>query len=93
MAARSRRWDYVDVGTLDRTHLRFFTRATMVEMFEQNGYRVVSCEGANAIDDAWRSLPFSARRLVKTALLPFLGDSRFVHFVVLAEPRPDEISG
>jgi 2-polyprenyl-3-methyl-5-hydroxy-6-metoxy-1,4-benzoquinol methylase len=83
------RWDYLDVGTLDRTHLRFFTRATMVEMFEQTGYRVVSCEGANSIDHAWRSQPLSARRLLKTALLPFLGDSRFVHFIVLAEPVPD----
>ncbi len=87
------RWDYVDVGTLDRTHLRFFTRATMLEMFEQNGYRVVSCEGTNPIDDAWRALPFSARRLAKTALLPFLGDARFIHFVVLAEPRSGGVSG
>ena len=83
------RWDYRDAGTLDRTHLRFFTKATMVEMFEQTGYRVVSCEGANAIDHAWQSEPLSARRLLKTALLPLLGDSRFVHFVVLAEPVPD----
>jgi len=79
------RWDYVDIGTLDRTHLRFFTRATMIEMFEQNGYRVLSCKGSNAIDDVWRSQP-GARGLVKRALLPFLGDSRYIHFVVLAEP-------
>jgi 2-polyprenyl-3-methyl-5-hydroxy-6-metoxy-1,4-benzoquinol methylase len=80
------RWDYLDAGTLDRTHLRFFTRATMVEMFDGSGYRVVSCEGANAIDDAWRAEPRSLRKLGKTALLPLLGDSRYVHFVVLAEP-------
>src|ERR1700678_4322870 len=34
------RWDYVDVGILDRTHLRFFTRVTMRELFESAGYRV-----------------------------------------------------
>jgi 2-polyprenyl-3-methyl-5-hydroxy-6-metoxy-1,4-benzoquinol methylase len=87
------RWDYRDAGTLDRTHLRFFTRATMVEMFEQSGYRVVSCEGANPVDDAWRSEPWSGRRLVKTAMLPLLGDSRFVHFVVLAQPRVEGVIG
>lgn len=31
---------YADTGLLDRTHLRFFTRITMVEMFESSGYRV-----------------------------------------------------
>lgn len=41
------RWDYVDEGILDRTHLRFYTRATMQEMFERCGYRVRSVAGLN----------------------------------------------
>jgi hypothetical protein len=31
------RWDYQDLGPLDRTHLRFFTRATAVELMEGAG--------------------------------------------------------
>lgn len=31
---------YEDSGLLDRTHLRWFTRKTMVEMFEQAGFQV-----------------------------------------------------
>lgn len=31
---------YQNSGLLDRTHLRWFTRQTMIEMFEQNGFRV-----------------------------------------------------
>ncbi len=34
------RWDYRDAGILDRSHLRFFTRASLLEMFRRAGYRV-----------------------------------------------------
>jgi SAM-dependent methyltransferase len=36
----SGRWDYCDEGILDRTHLRFFTRATAIELLESTGYSV-----------------------------------------------------
>jgi SAM-dependent methyltransferase len=32
---------YEDVGLLDRTHLRWFTRVTIMEMFEQAGFKVI----------------------------------------------------
>jgi len=35
------RWDYAEDGLLDRTHLRFFTRATAIEMLEEAGFEVV----------------------------------------------------
>jgi SAM-dependent methyltransferase len=34
------RWDYDVQGILDRTHLRFFTRETALEMFEQAGFSI-----------------------------------------------------
>jgi hypothetical protein len=34
------RWDYAPHGLLDRTHLRFFTRETAVELFEKAGFNV-----------------------------------------------------
>lgn len=34
------RWDYTDSGLLDRTHLRFFTRRTALELFQSTGYSV-----------------------------------------------------
>jgi hypothetical protein len=33
------RWDYVDAGLLDRTHLRFFTLQTAIELFRQAGWK------------------------------------------------------
>ncbi|MEI6971896.1 MAG: class I SAM-dependent methyltransferase [bacterium] len=38
---------YVDAGILDRTHLRFFTRKSMVRMFESAGYRVLDTTPIN----------------------------------------------
>ena len=34
-------WHYEDWGILDRTHLRFFTKHSIIEMFEQAGYSEV----------------------------------------------------
>lgn len=31
---------YQDMGLLDRTHIRWFTRTTIIEMFESTGYRI-----------------------------------------------------
>lgn len=38
------RWDYDESGVLDITHLRFFTRSTLRQLFEQTGYSVRNLE-------------------------------------------------
>ena len=38
------RFDYVPYGILSGTHVRFFTRATLVDLFEASGYRVVEID-------------------------------------------------
>jgi 2-polyprenyl-3-methyl-5-hydroxy-6-metoxy-1,4-benzoquinol methylase len=38
------RWDYSDRGLLDSTHLRFFTRKTLLATCSQAGYRVVDLD-------------------------------------------------
>ena len=37
------RWDYADSGLLDRTHLRFFTQPSMVQLFALAGWTVREC--------------------------------------------------
>lgn len=74
------RWDYADTGTLDRTHLRFFTRDTMIEMFMGAGYVVERCEGVNSVwDGEWPQ-----RSLRRRLFLRFMPQGEWLHFVVVA---------
>jgi len=36
--------EYADSGLLDRTHLRWFSRLTMVQLFESSGYQIASLQ-------------------------------------------------
>ena len=35
------KWDYQDAGIMDRTHLRFFTKSTILDLFKSSGLTVV----------------------------------------------------
>jgi 2-polyprenyl-3-methyl-5-hydroxy-6-metoxy-1,4-benzoquinol methylase len=61
------RFDYRDKGILDRTHVRFFTRATMRELFEENGYVVTEQAPINVIVKGKRGLlnRISGQRLME----------------------------
>lgn len=75
-AARGR-WDYEDTGILDRTHVRFFTRRSIVEMFHRAGFEVERVEGVSNVLDQFRY----------RYLRPFgsvVGDARYLHMVVVA---------
>ncbi|MBI3541773.1 MAG: class I SAM-dependent methyltransferase, partial [Deltaproteobacteria bacterium] len=39
-----RQWRYEDAGVLDRTHLRFFTKSSIEEMFDEQGFELVALE-------------------------------------------------
>ncbi|MEN9918634.1 MAG: hypothetical protein RL662_1070 [Bacteroidota bacterium] len=40
-------WEYKDEGILDRTHLRFFTKKSIINMFTRCGYTIERIEGIN----------------------------------------------
>jgi 2-polyprenyl-3-methyl-5-hydroxy-6-metoxy-1,4-benzoquinol methylase len=48
------RWDYQDSGILDRTHLRFFTRATAIELIESSGLSVERVSATNLYASNWK---------------------------------------
>jgi 2-polyprenyl-3-methyl-5-hydroxy-6-metoxy-1,4-benzoquinol methylase len=70
------RWDYADWGVLDRTHLRFFTRASIEELFDSADMEIETLAPIN---------PIGVRR---AALLvgPFR-DMKYTQFAVVARPR------
>jgi len=41
---------YQDQGLMDRTHIRWFTRITMIEMFASSGYKIIEA-GARTFDE------------------------------------------
>ncbi len=79
-------WTYTDDGILDRTHVRFFTRESMLALFEDAGFRVGAIHGANSVSGLLRTDPNFARRVVKLGATRLLGNARYLHFVVAATP-------
>lgn len=80
---RHGRWDYVDSGVLDRTHLRFFTRSTIAELFAGAGFDIVTINGGFPLRDrrsrALRILSIAAGRSLYR-------EGSFRQFHVVARP-------
>jgi len=73
-------WKYEDSGVLDKTHLRFFTRKSIVEMLSSAGFRVVKLEGLN-----WENTPLYVRALNRLFRGKF-HDLSYPQFAILAAP-------
>jgi 2-polyprenyl-3-methyl-5-hydroxy-6-metoxy-1,4-benzoquinol methylase len=74
------RWDYVDEGILDRTHLRFFTRSSILDTFQRCGYRIVTMDGIHPTG----SLYF---HLFNILTFGRFSEMRFLQFACVALPR------
>jgi 2-polyprenyl-3-methyl-5-hydroxy-6-metoxy-1,4-benzoquinol methylase len=70
------RWDYADWGVLDRTHLRFFTRKSVEDLFDSADMEIDSLTPIN---------PISLRRA--SLLVGRFRDMRYSQFAVVARPR------
>jgi 2-polyprenyl-3-methyl-5-hydroxy-6-metoxy-1,4-benzoquinol methylase len=81
------RWEYQDAGVLDKTHLRFFTKSSIVDMFEREGFALERICGINA----YRGIPNVRRRLwllyrlANSLFLNKFEDMKFQQFAVVAK--------
>ena len=81
-------WKYRDCGTLDKTHLRFFTRSSIREMFQAEGFLLETIEGIfpyrgvpNVRNFIWRL--FNIMNLV---CFGNFKDLKFERFALIARP-------
>jgi 2-polyprenyl-3-methyl-5-hydroxy-6-metoxy-1,4-benzoquinol methylase len=85
------RWEYQDCGVLDKTHLRFFTKSSIVNMFEREGFVAENVCGINAYEGN-RGIAEAKRPiwipywLVNAVLFGKFSDMRFQRFAVVAKP-------
>jgi 2-polyprenyl-3-methyl-5-hydroxy-6-metoxy-1,4-benzoquinol methylase len=79
-------WQYEDTGLLDRTHVRFFTRSSILSMFRELGWSVDSIQGVNSKwhwNNAWEG---KRVRLLRRLGAGKWDDFFFVHYVIVASP-------
>ncbi len=76
-------WTYTDKGVLDRTHLRFFTRKSIIMMFNDLGYIVIKINGINST----KSKNF---KLFNFFTFGLLNDFKFSQFACLAKIADNE---
>jgi len=74
------RFDYVNSGILDRTHLRFFTKSTIEKMFSDCGYGVASVNELRG--ETWKD------KLLRVASLGRLSHLTVGQYLVIAVPHP-----
>lgn len=90
------RWDYQDSGIMDRTHLRFFTRKTAIELLQGAGLRLLSWQriyDASQMNSIWREVvSYQKKRETKetssglsTGVLSRAADFQTAQFLFLAQ--------
>jgi 2-polyprenyl-3-methyl-5-hydroxy-6-metoxy-1,4-benzoquinol methylase len=75
-----KQWRYEDAGILDKTHLRFFTKKSMTDMFESLGYDVLQIEGINPVK-TWK---FDLLNILSAG---YLSDTRFLQYASVVKVR------
>lgn len=75
-------WAYEEQGVRDRTHLRFFTKRSIVELFESLGYRV---QRTVFVNEEWWEPGRKLRRLLFRVFPRQTHDMRYKQVVVIAQ--------
>lgn len=88
------RWDYSDLGILDRTHLKFFTCTSLIKLFADAGYEVKSIDpvriSAEQVDELCK-LNLSRESIATAARFAKDTHGYDFQYVVTAKPAAADI--
>ncbi len=73
-------WDYQDEGILDKTHLRFFTRKSLLKMFDKLDFEILTFEGVHPTHS--RNL-----KILNFLTLNSFADTKYLHYVAVVRPK------
>lgn len=73
-------WKYEDNGVMDRTHLRFFTKKSIIEMFENLNYEVVTIKGL-------KPTPSVGFHILNILTIGFIKDCKYIQYACVAKPK------
>ena len=76
-----KKWEYVESGIMDKTHLRFFTEKSICNMFKRCGYDIVRIEGIRSERFPWKI------GLLNRLLFNALDDTKFQQFACVAHRK------
>lgn len=76
----NKQWKYEDAGILDKTHLRFFTKKSIIETMEKLGFDIITIEGINKV----KTYKF---KLLSAFFLGSLSDTGYLQFACVAKPK------
>ncbi len=87
MLLKDKDFKYEQAGVMDETHLRFFTRKSMVRLFESAGYEIQSISPINKSKSI-------RPKLMKLLTLGLIGnDISYLQYVVVAKPARRSYAG
>ena len=72
-------FEYTDYGIRDKTHLRFYTRKSIIRFFEDNGFQIEKIMGINSINTFKTCIPLVFLQIIGH------GDTRFHQFGITAK--------
>lgn len=80
-----RDWMYEESGILDYTHLRFFTSKSILRMYSNSGYKVLTHKGINPAR-WWKYM------IINLLTLGIFSDGRYIQFATVATAKSESTS-
>ena len=79
-------WEYKEFGILDKTHLRFFTRLSIIRLFQEAGFTIQRIDGISSFHSLAPDDSSLWRRYFLFSWLPIPGikDMRYQQFAIVA---------